>query len=220
MPAAFVDRALAGDTARQLRGDYCQRARSARSTMKALKKLRQRITHEGRLTWLTVAAAAPAAIVALVLLWFGDYTAESPVDVDAPDRRLWSRIHPERARARRSSAANDDEPARGVARRRLFDSRPRRPRRRRAGRSVARNQCARRNAPFAAARRVRSDGAAPDDHGGNRRRGFHLRSRTAAAAGQPRRRGPARTTDGQIARPARARPGTRSLSATRTKTRR
>ncbi len=42
--------------------------------MKALKKLRQRITHEGRLTWLTVAAAAPAAIVALVLLWFGDYT--------------------------------------------------------------------------------------------------------------------------------------------------
>ena len=42
--------------------------------MKAIKKLRQRITHEGRLTWLTLAAAAPAAIVALVLLWFGDYT--------------------------------------------------------------------------------------------------------------------------------------------------
>ena len=33
--------------------------------MKAIKKLRQRITHEGRLTWLTVGAAAPAAIVAL-----------------------------------------------------------------------------------------------------------------------------------------------------------
>ena len=40
------------------------------------KKLRHRLTHEGRLTWLSLAAAAPAAIVALVLLWFGDYTAK------------------------------------------------------------------------------------------------------------------------------------------------
>src|SRR5881392_1531717 len=38
------------------------------------KKLRHRLTHEGRLTWLSLAAAAPAAIVALVLLWFGDHT--------------------------------------------------------------------------------------------------------------------------------------------------
>src|ERR1043166_9606871 len=42
--------------------------------MKALKKARRRFTHEGRLTWLTIAAAAPAAIVALALLWFGDHT--------------------------------------------------------------------------------------------------------------------------------------------------
>src|SRR5262249_8568268 len=42
--------------------------------MNKLKKLRRRITHEGRLTWLTVAAGAPAAIVALALLWFGDHT--------------------------------------------------------------------------------------------------------------------------------------------------
>ena len=41
---------------------------------KTIKKLRHRITHESRLTWLTVAAAAPAAIVALILLWFGDHT--------------------------------------------------------------------------------------------------------------------------------------------------
>src|SRR5213082_4058596 len=41
---------------------------------KTIKKLRSRITHEGRLTWLSLAAAAPAAIVALVLLWFGDHT--------------------------------------------------------------------------------------------------------------------------------------------------
>src|SRR5205085_4733522 len=40
------------------------------------KKLRRRLTHEGRLTWLIVAAAAPAAIVALALLWFGDHTAK------------------------------------------------------------------------------------------------------------------------------------------------
>src|SRR5205814_9667842 len=41
---------------------------------KTVKKLRHRLTHEGRLTWLSLAAAAPAAIVALVLLWFGDHT--------------------------------------------------------------------------------------------------------------------------------------------------
>src|SRR5437016_3756238 len=44
--------------------------------MKAVKRLRHRLTHEGRLTWLTLAAAAPAVIVALVLLWFGDHTAK------------------------------------------------------------------------------------------------------------------------------------------------
>src|SRR3954468_24369729 len=43
---------------------------------KTLKKLRHRLTHEGRLTWLIVAAAAPAVIVALILLWFGEHTAK------------------------------------------------------------------------------------------------------------------------------------------------
>jgi nitrogen fixation/metabolism regulation signal transduction histidine kinase len=42
----------------------------------ARKKLRQRFTHEGRITWLTLGAVAPAAIVALSILWFGDYTAK------------------------------------------------------------------------------------------------------------------------------------------------
>ncbi|MDQ6809275.1 MAG: ATP-binding protein [Verrucomicrobiota bacterium] len=37
-------------------------------------KTGRRVPHEDRLTWLTVGAAAPAAIVALALLWFGDYT--------------------------------------------------------------------------------------------------------------------------------------------------
>src|SRR3954452_7667761 len=40
----------------------------------ARKKLRQRFTHEGRITWLILGAVAPAAIVALSMLWFGDYT--------------------------------------------------------------------------------------------------------------------------------------------------
>src|SRR6516164_164662 len=32
-----------------------------------------RLVYEGKITWLTFAAAAPAIIIALVLLWFGDY---------------------------------------------------------------------------------------------------------------------------------------------------
>src|SRR5204863_3537740 len=43
---------------------------------KTIKKLRHRLTHEGRLTWLIVLAAIPAASVALILLWFGDHTAK------------------------------------------------------------------------------------------------------------------------------------------------
>src|SRR5438105_848248 len=34
------------------------------------------MTHEVGLSWLTRAAAAPACVVALVLLWFGDHTAK------------------------------------------------------------------------------------------------------------------------------------------------
>jgi two-component system nitrogen regulation sensor histidine kinase NtrY len=37
---------------------------------------RHRLSHEGRLTWLTLAAAAPAMMVALALLWFGDHSAK------------------------------------------------------------------------------------------------------------------------------------------------
>ena len=40
------------------------------------RKPRHRFTHEGRITWLTVGAAIPAALVALIILWFGDYTAK------------------------------------------------------------------------------------------------------------------------------------------------
>ena len=44
--------------------------------MKDRTKLRRRLTHESRLTWLTFGAAAPAIVVALTILWFGDYSAK------------------------------------------------------------------------------------------------------------------------------------------------
>ena len=39
-------------------------------------KSRYRLSHESRLTWLTLGAAGPAIVVALALLWFGDYSAK------------------------------------------------------------------------------------------------------------------------------------------------
>src|SRR5947199_8752509 len=44
--------------------------------MKRGPKLRHKWSHEGRLTWLLIGALAPAATVALALLWFGDYSAK------------------------------------------------------------------------------------------------------------------------------------------------
>ena len=38
------------------------------------RKLRHRFTFEGRISWLVLGAVAPAAIVALAILWFGDFT--------------------------------------------------------------------------------------------------------------------------------------------------
>lgn len=34
----------------------------------------RRLSHEGRLTWLTIAAGAPAFLITLALLWFGDFS--------------------------------------------------------------------------------------------------------------------------------------------------
>jgi PAS domain S-box-containing protein len=39
-------------------------------------KSRHRLSYEGRITWLTLAAVVPAIVVALALLWFGDYSAK------------------------------------------------------------------------------------------------------------------------------------------------
>ena len=42
--------------------------------MKSARKSRHRLSHEGRLTWLTLAAAGPTMLIAGALLWFGDYS--------------------------------------------------------------------------------------------------------------------------------------------------
>lgn len=44
--------------------------------MKRERPHRSRLSHEARLTWLTLGAAGPAIIVALALLWFGDFSAK------------------------------------------------------------------------------------------------------------------------------------------------
>src|SRR5438552_9535701 len=44
--------------------------------MNRVPKSRYRLSHEGKLTWLTLGAAAPAILVALALLWFGDYSGK------------------------------------------------------------------------------------------------------------------------------------------------
>ena len=44
--------------------------------MKAKPKVRHRLSHENRLTWLTLGAAGPGIIVALSILWFGDFSAK------------------------------------------------------------------------------------------------------------------------------------------------
>ncbi len=37
---------------------------------------KRRLSYEGKLTWLTFLAAAPAIVIALALLWFGDHTSK------------------------------------------------------------------------------------------------------------------------------------------------
>src|SRR5438477_8641665 len=44
--------------------------------MNERRKPRRRTSYEDRLTWLTIGAVAPAALIALCLLWFGDYSAK------------------------------------------------------------------------------------------------------------------------------------------------
>src|SRR5438552_17453452 len=40
------------------------------------RKPRRRISHDTHITWLTIGAVIPAAVISLCLLWFGDYSAK------------------------------------------------------------------------------------------------------------------------------------------------
>src|ERR1700682_4615457 len=44
--------------------------------MKRAPKPRHCLSHENRLSWLAFGAAAPAMLIALLILWFGDYTVK------------------------------------------------------------------------------------------------------------------------------------------------
>src|SRR6059036_3601598 len=44
--------------------------------MNRVTKTRHRLSYEGKISWLTFGAVAPATVVALALLWFGDYSAK------------------------------------------------------------------------------------------------------------------------------------------------
>ena len=44
--------------------------------MKSPPKVRHRLSHQNRLTWLTFGAAGPAIVVALAILWCGDFSAK------------------------------------------------------------------------------------------------------------------------------------------------
>ena len=118
--------------------------------------------------------------------------AQGPVDADRRHRRLLPRLRVRAARARRPPAPDAVEPARGARRRGLLDPRARRARRRSARRGDDRGQHAGRDAAPPAARRARSDDAAAQGDGGDRRRGLHLRRGPRAEVRQPRRRAPAR----------------------------
>ena len=44
--------------------------------MKSERRRRRALSHETRLTWLSLGAAGPAILIALALLWFGDFSAK------------------------------------------------------------------------------------------------------------------------------------------------
>src|SRR5438128_9851479 len=44
--------------------------------MKRVSRNQRRLSLENRLTWLAFGAAAPAAVIALIIVWSGDYSAK------------------------------------------------------------------------------------------------------------------------------------------------
>ena len=100
--------------------------------MKSERRRRRALSHEGRLTWLTLAPRARPSSSRWRCFGLAITRAKVQWTLTLLIAGFRPRLYPERARTCHSSAANDDEPARRVARRRLLDSRPGRPGRRRA----------------------------------------------------------------------------------------
>ena len=107
---------------------------------------RRAARHDRRILLLALAPALPGGVVALILLWTGDYTPKVQWTLTVLIVGVWLGCALRAARARRPAAADALEPARGAARRRLLDPRARRARRRSARRGDARGQRARRDA--------------------------------------------------------------------------
>ena len=108
-------------------------------------KSRYRLSPEGKLTWLSFGAAAPAIVVALALLWFGDYSPKVQWTLTILIVCLLPCFYLQRARTHRSSLANHVQSARRITRGRLLDPRAWRQRKQCARRSPSGNQFAWRN---------------------------------------------------------------------------
>ncbi len=170
-----------------------------------------RLSHDRRILLMAFASAAPGAVISLIFLWTGDYTPKVQWTLSRPDRDGLPGLRVRVARAGGAAAADAVQPAGRARRRRLLDPRPRRPRRRPAGRGDDRGQRAGRNAAPPAPRRARSDHAAPQGDGGDRRRGLHLRRAARAEVREPRRGPASQPAVGAAPRPARQRSRPRRL---------
>ena len=151
-----------------------------------------RLRFDQRILLLALAAGFPAALVALILLWTGDYTPKVQWTLTVFVIGVWTGcsfsvrqrvVLPLQTLSNLLAALRESDfsiRARGAERRRS------------ARRGDARGQRARLDAARSAARRARSRRAAAHGDGGDRRRRLHFRRRADAASRQPRRRTPAR----------------------------
>ena len=151
-------------------------------------------SHERQVTILALVTGLPSLVVALVLLWTGDFAARTQWTLTialAVFSLVCALAH---ARAGHSSVADALEHARRDSRAGLFAARPPVESGGRARPRDARIQFADERTARAAARRARSHGAAAARDGGDRRRGARLRRRRRAATRQRRRRAAARAS--------------------------
>ena len=147
------------------------------------------LTHDRRVVMMALGAGLPGIVIALVLLWCGDFSSRVQWTLTLLVVGLWWGV----AFALRDrvdlSPADDLEPAGGVARGGLLHPGARvSARHDPLGRSADRDERAGRHAAGAAHGRARSERTAARGDGGDSRRGVRVRSGPAAAPRQPRGR--------------------------------